>query len=44
MNMDLWMNGTNNANPISVPLFPPQIPYALVWDWACISAIWGRRL
>jgi len=44
MNMDNWLNGTNNENPISVPLFSPQIPRGLAWGWAWISAVWGRRL
>jgi hypothetical protein len=39
-----WLNGTNNANPISVPLFPSQMPHRLAWDWAWISEMIGRRL
>ena len=31
MNMDHWLNGTNNEHPISVPPFPPQILHGLAW-------------
>jgi hypothetical protein len=30
-----------NSNPI--PLFPPQIPHGLAWDWTRTSAVRGRR-
>jgi hypothetical protein len=36
--------GLHRENPISVPLFPPQISYRLAWDRIQASAVRGRWL